>query len=68
MIINSPVNVLNSKKSKTWQKDGKSSSSILLSDAAELEGFYHKSLMFSNLIEHKKSSGEMAEWSNALVC
>jgi hypothetical protein len=68
MIINSPVNVLNSKKFKTWQKDGKISSSILLPDSAKQANYYHKHLTISSLTASEKSSGEMAEWSNALVC
>ena len=69
MIINSPVNVLNSKKSKTWQKDGKSSSGILLPDSALSRLiFIVSSSLVSFLAASEKSSGEMAEWSNALVC
>ena len=68
MINNSPVNVLNSKKSKTWQKDGKNSSSILLFDSVGQVDYYHKYLTSIDLTASKKSLGEMAEWSNALVC
>jgi len=68
MISDSPVNVLNSKKSKTWQKHGKKSSGILLSDWVEQVNFNHKYLISSHLDTNKKSIGEMAEWSNALVC
>jgi len=68
MIINFPVNVLNSKKSKTWQKDGKNSSGILLSDGVGQVNYYRKYPTISPLTASGKSLGEMAEWSNALVC
>ena len=50
------------------QKDGKNSSSILLLDSVGQVNYYHKHLASSALTASEESLGEMAEWSNALVC
>jgi len=68
MRISFQVNVIECQKPLTWQKDGKSSNRISASDAVALVGNALNPACLLTASDNQFISGEMAEWSNALVC
>ena len=62
------VNVIECQKPITWQKDGKSSNRIFPMNALAPVSNTLEPACILTLSDNQFIYGEMAEWSNALVC